>query len=73
MSTRQHPADGGVDTDVLDADWSEQPEPAPKAPEEKPDDACSRWKYCGNTVPGRGEMCAECLDLVRGATDGRVP
>lgn len=32
---------------------------------QKPEGACVRYEACGNIVPGRGEMCAECLDEVR--------
>jgi hypothetical protein len=35
---------------------------------EAPEGACARYKVCGNVVPGRGQMCADCLDEVR-ATD----
>jgi hypothetical protein len=33
--------------------------------EETPENACARYEICGNTVPGRGQMCGECLDTVR--------
>jgi hypothetical protein len=33
--------------------------------EATPEDACARYETCGNTVPGRGQMCADCLDAVR--------
>jgi hypothetical protein len=33
--------------------------------EETPENACARYEICGNTVPGRGRMCGECLDVVR--------
>jgi hypothetical protein len=32
---------------------------------ETPENACARYEICGNTVPGRGQMCGECLDTVR--------
>jgi hypothetical protein len=35
---------------------------------EAPENACVRYKRCGNTVPGRGQMCGDCLDELR-ATD----
>jgi hypothetical protein len=34
---------------------------------EAPEGACARYKVCGNVVPGRGQMCADCLDEVRAA------
>lgn len=34
---------------------------------EEPEDACSRYERCGNTVPGRGQICGGCLDTVRAA------
>ncbi|WP_161605803.1 hypothetical protein [Halococcus thailandensis] len=30
-----------------------------------PEGACARYKICGNVVPGRGQMCGECLDELR--------
>ncbi|WP_435078421.1 hypothetical protein [Halococcus sp. AFM35] len=33
--------------------------------EEIPENACARYEICGNTVLGRGQMCGECLDIVR--------
>ena len=32
-----------------------------------PEGACARYEICGNVVPGRGQMCGECLDEVRAA------
>jgi hypothetical protein len=30
-----------------------------------PDDACIRYRQCGNTIPHNGAMCGECLDELR--------
>lgn len=35
--------------------------------ETAPEGACARYEVCGNVVPGRGQMCADCLDAVRAA------
>ncbi|HET7325448.1 MAG TPA: hypothetical protein VFJ06_14065 [Halococcus sp.] len=30
-----------------------------------PEGACVRYDICKNVVPGRGQICADCLDAVR--------
>lgn len=30
-----------------------------------PDGACVNYDECGNTVPGNGMMCGDCLDEAR--------
>lgn len=54
----------------MSSEQSEQSEQSGQADlttygEETPEDACARYEICGNTIPGRGQMCGECLDAVR--------
>ena len=32
-----------------------------------PEGACVRYEVCGRVVPGRSQMCADCLDELRAA------
>lgn len=54
MDTHDHPADGGVDTDLFG--WSES---------NLPENPCLNYERCGNQVPENGAICGQCLDRVR--------
>lgn len=34
---------------------------------ETPENACARYEICGNIVPENGQMCGDCLDVLRAA------
>jgi hypothetical protein len=41
-------------------------QPAP----ERPENACVRWRECGEVVPANGALCALCLSQARQRGDG---
>lgn len=44
---------------------SDQPDLTAFDVDAAPEGACVHYERCGNVVPGRGTMCADCLEEVR--------
>jgi hypothetical protein len=64
MTTRTHPADGGVSPDLFDDITIGRPK-----------NACVNYDECGNEVPHNGQMCGGCLTKLRrrDRINGAVP